>query len=93
MMRILVLFCMGGAGIGLAATCFMGDSEPAFALPVLLVSGSAAILSIIASLVAKLIRPPRKYQCLNCGKMLQGSDPGSIGILCPNCGGSNFRLA
>jgi hypothetical protein len=90
-MRILTWICIGIAAIGLAATYFMGDKAPAFTINLVIVSGVAAIVFIALGLVMKLVRPPRKFQCLNCGTILSGGDPVRLGNDCPNCGGSTFK--
>ena len=90
-MRTLGLISIGIAAIGLAAYYLMGDSSPAFIVPLILVSGIAAIFFIIASLIVKMFRGRKKYQCLECGTILRGSNPVLLGNVCPNCGGNQFR--
>ena len=90
-MRTLGLISIGIAAIGLAAYYLMGDSSPAFIVPLILVSGIAAILFILASLIVKMFRESKKYQCLECGTILRGSNPVQMGNVCPNCGGNRFK--
>jgi peptidoglycan/LPS O-acetylase OafA/YrhL len=90
-MRILGLISIGIAAIGLATYYFMGESSPPFIVPLILVSGLAAILFILLSLLVKMFRSPKKFQCLNCGTILRGGDPVRLGNVCPNCGGNTFR--
>jgi len=90
-MRILTWISIGIAAIGLAAYYFMGESAPSFTISLIIVSGIAAIIFIVLGLVNKMVRSPRKYQCVNCGAILRGGDPVRLGNVCPNCGGSTFK--
>ena len=90
-MRNLALISIGIAAIGLVVYYFMGESTPAFIIPLILVSGIAAIFFILASMIAKLFQGRKKYQCVNCGTIMRGGDPVRLGNVCPNCGGNAFR--
>jgi DNA-directed RNA polymerase subunit RPC12/RpoP len=90
-MRILTYISIGVAAIGLAAYYYMGETAPVFILPLILISGTAAVLFLLTSLGARLFQGRKKYQCLNCGTVLRGSDPVRLGNVCPNCGGNTFR--
>ena len=90
-MRTLSLISIAIAVLGLAAYSAMGDSAPPFVLPLVLVSGAAAIIFILANMVLNMVQSRKKYRCLNCGTVLHGGDPARLGNVCPNCGGSAFR--
>lgn len=90
-MRTLGLISIGIAATGLAAYYFMGESAPPFIVPLILVSGIAAIFFILASMAVKIMQSRKKYQCINCGMKLRGGDPVRLGNVCPNCGGNAFR--
>jgi len=90
-MRTIGFISIGIAGVGLAAYYFMGEASPGFIVPLILVSGIAAILFLLVGLVAKSFQSRKKYQCLNCGTILRGGDPVKLGNVCPNCRGSAFR--
>ena len=90
-MRTLGLISIGMALIGLVAYYFMGEAAPPFILPLILVSGLAAIFFTLVSLVAKMFQSRKKYECMNCGTILRGGDPVRLGNVCPNCGGNAFR--
>jgi len=90
-MRSLGLISIGIAAIGLVTYYFLGESTPPFILPLILVSGVAAIFFIVAGLFIKVIQSRKKYQCLNCGTIMRGGDPVRLGNVCPNCGGNAFR--
>ncbi len=90
-MRTFGLISIGIAAIGLTVYYFMGESAPGFIVPLILVSGIAAIFFLLVSLVAKMFQSRKKYQCVNCGTTLRGGDPVKLGNVCPNCGGAAFR--
>lgn len=90
-MRIMTFISIGIAAVGLAVYYLMGETAPAFTLPLILLSGSAAVLFLLISLAARLFKRRKKYQCLNCGMYLRGGDPVRLGNVCPNCGGNAFR--
>ena len=90
-MRNLALISIGIAAIGLVVSYFMGESAPAFILPLILASGVAAIFFILASMVVKMFQGRKKYHCVNCGTVLRGGNPVRLGNVCPNCGGNTFR--
>ena len=90
-MRTLGLISIGIAAIGLFAYYFMGDSAPPFVIPLVIVSGIAAVFFIVAGLFIKVFQSRKKYQCLNCGTIMRGGDPVRLGNVCPNCGGNAFR--
>jgi DNA-directed RNA polymerase subunit RPC12/RpoP len=90
-MRTIGLISIGIAVIGLAAYYFMGESVPPFILPLILVSGIAAIFFILIGMAAKMTQSRKKYQCVNCGFILRGGDPERLGNVCPRCRGSTFR--
>lgn len=90
-MRTFGLLSIGLAAIGLAIYYFMGESAPPFIVPLILVSGLAAIFFILVSLAVKMVQSRKKFQCLNCGTILHGGDPVRLGNVCPNCGGNAFR--
>ena len=90
-MRTFGFISIGIAAVGLAAYYFMGASAPGFIVPLILVSGIAAIFFLLVSLGAKMFQSRKKYQCVNCGTALRGGDPVKLGNVCPNCGGAVFR--
>ncbi len=90
-MRALGFISIGIAAIGLAAYYFLGESTLPFILPLIIVSVIAAIFIILISLAVKMVQSRKKYHCLNCGFILRGGDPISLGNVCPRCGGSAFR--
>lgn len=90
-MRTLGLISIGIAAIGLVAYYFMGESTPAFILPLILASGLSTIFFVLASLIINMIRSQKKYRCLNCGTVIRGGNPIRYGNVCPNCGGNAFK--
>lgn len=89
-MRTLGLIGIGVAAIGLFAYYFMGDSAPSFVIPLILVSGIAAVFFLLVSLLIKMVQTRKKYKCLNCGFTIRGGNPVQYGIVCPSCGGNAF---
>ena len=90
-MRTLGLISIGIAAVGLVAYYFMGESSPPFILPLVLVSGIAAVFFLLAGLLVNALQNRKKYQCMNCGTTVSGGDPGRLGYVGPNCGGATFR--
>ena len=90
-MRIMTFISIGIAAVGLGVYYYMGETAPAFILPLILISGASAVLFLLISLAARLFQGRKQYQCLNCGTYLRGGDPVRLGNVCPNCGGNNFR--
>lgn len=89
-MRTFGFISIGIAVVGLAIYYFMGESAPGFIVPLILVSGIAAILFLLVGLVVKMFQSRKKYLCLNCGTILRGGDPVKLGNVCPNCRGAAF---
>jgi DNA-directed RNA polymerase subunit RPC12/RpoP len=90
-MRILGLISIGLVVFGLAAYYLMGESSPPFVVPLIIASGFAAVTFILSDMFIRFIQGQKKYQCLNCGKVVRGSNPEQLGYTCPNCGGTAFK--
>ncbi len=89
-MRTLGLISSGIAILGLLAYLFMKDSMPAFLIPLILASGTLAIILIIVSIITSSRMAGKKYRCVKCGTIMTGGDPVRYGNVCPNCGGNLF---
>ncbi len=89
-MRTLGLFSIGMAAIGVFAYYYLGDSAPSFVIPLILVSGTAALFFLLASLLIKMVQTRKKYKCLQCGFTIRGGNPVRYGNVCPKCGGNAF---
>lgn len=89
-MRTLGLISIGIAAIGLLAYYFMRDSAPEFVIPLIIVSGVAAVFFILAGLLINMVQTRKKYECLQCGFTIRGGNPVRYGIVCPSCGGNAF---
>lgn len=76
--------------LGLLAYFFMGTGLPAYAVPLILISGILGIIFILGSLVIGRIRSGKKYHCVQCGTILTGGNPIRYGNVCPICGGNVF---
>ena len=90
-MRTLSLISIAIAVLGLAVYFVMGDSAPPFVLPLILLSGAAAVFFILVGMVINMVQSRKKYHCVNCGTIVRGGDPARLGNVCPQCGGSVFR--
>lgn len=89
-MRTLGLIFAGVAVLGLLAYFFMKAVLPSFIVPMILISGSLAIILLLGSLIITRTRTGKKYRCVNCGTILTGGNPIRYGNVCPNCGGNVF---
>lgn len=89
-MRTFGLISAGVAVLGLLAYFFLGDLLPAFVVPLILASGTLAIIFILGSIVLGKTRSGKKYHCVKCGTILTGGNPVRYGNVCPNCGGNVF---
>jgi DNA-directed RNA polymerase subunit RPC12/RpoP len=86
-MRTLGLICSVVALLGMLAYFYLKDSTPSFVVPMILVSGTLAILLILVSSIVGIRERNRKiYQCVECKKKLTGRRLRKAGNVCPNCG-------
>ncbi len=89
-MRSLGLIFAGIAILGLLAYFFMGTVLPSFVVPLILISGTLAVIFILVSLILSRRGSRKKYRCVRCGTILTGGNPIRYGNVCPNCGGNVF---
>ncbi len=89
-MRALGLISIGIAAIGFFAYYYMGDSAPPFVIPLIIVSGIAAVFFLLVSLLIKMVQTRKKYECVQCGFTIRGGNPVRYGNVCPRCGGNAF---